>query len=357
VCFTYLMANEITMTMTTPLTAPDFVSQLAESVAKARTLEELVRPLLELLQAVTGLESTYLTTIDTSAGYQYILFSRNTSRLDIPEGLSVPWEGTLCKRALEEGRPYTDDVANCWADSGPARELGIATYASTPVRLEDGTLYGTLCAASGERRPLADGAEQVLQMFSRLIGQQIERERMLQALQQANDTLAVSAMTDSTTKLPNRRALMDELRRRLVGHAPDGNALVVAFIDLDQFKSINDVHGHDAGDRFLAAIAGRMQGAVRSGDFVARLGGDEFVVLSSPGHGDALAVADALRKRLQEATTGRFHLGDLTLDYAGPSIGSIVSMTGDAEPEALLAQADAAMYEVKRERKQARPGR
>lgn len=340
-----------------PIHPPDFVGRLAESVAKARTLEELVRPLLELLQTVTGLESTYLTTIDTAAGYQYILYSKNTSRLDIPEGLSVPWEGTLCKRALEEGRPYTDDVANCWADSGPARELGIATYASTPVQLEDGTLYGTLCAASGNRKPLADGADQVLQMFSRLIGQQIERERMLQALQRANDTLAVSALTDTTTKLPNRRALMEELRRRLDGHGPEGRALVVAFVDLDQFKSINDTHGHDAGDRFLAAIGGRMQGAVRSDDFVARLGGDEFVVLSSPAHTAALAVAEGLRDRLQAATTGRFHLGELTLDYAGPSIGSIVSMAGDVEPEALLAQADAAMYEIKRERRLSQPAR
>ena len=337
---------------TSTLPSPDFVGRLAESVAKARTLEELVRPLLELLQTVTGLESTYLTTIDSSAGYQYILFSRNTSRLEIPEGLSVPWEGTLCKRALEEGKPYTDDVANCWADSAPAQALGIATYASTPVRLEDGTLYGTLCAASGERRPLVDGAAQVLEMFSRLIGQQIERERMLQALQLANDTLAVSALTDATTTLPNRRALMDELRRRLDGHGPEGHALVVAFIDLDQFKAINDVHGHDAGDRFLHAIGGRMRGAVRGNDFVGRLGGDEFVVLSSPAHAEALAVADTLRKRLQEATSGRFHLGELTLDYPGPSIGSIVSLSGDVEPEVLLAQADAAMYEVKRERRQ-----
>ena len=87
-------------------------------------------------------------------------------------------------------------------------------------------------------------------------------------------------------------------------------------------------------------------------DIVARLGGDEFVVLSSPSHGDALVVAEVLRKRLQEATTGRFHLGEVTLDYTGPSIGTIVSMSGEVEPEDLIARADAAMYEIKRERKQ-----
>src|ERR1051325_3356646 len=177
----------------------DFVSVLADSVTGAQSLEELVRPLLELLQAVTGLESTYLTRIDTTAGGQHVVYARNTLRLQIPEGLEVPWEGTLCKRALEEGRLYTDDVANCWADSEAAMALGIATYTSTPVRIEDGTLYGTLCAASGERKPLADGAEKILYMFSRLIGQQIERERLVHALRQANDSLAVSALTDTTT--------------------------------------------------------------------------------------------------------------------------------------------------------------
>ena len=348
-----LQPKHLTM-MTTPLhNAPtvDFMGMLANSVAHARTLEELVRPLLELLQAVTGLESTYLTTIDVDAGVQYILFARNTQRLQIPEGLSVPWEGTLCKRAFEEGLPYTDDVANCWSDSAPARALGIATYASTAVRTDDGTLFGTLCAASDERKPLADGAEQVLQMFSRLIAQQVERERLVQALRQANDTLAVSALTDATTQLPNRRALMNEMGHRMAALEKGNQALIVAFIDLDHFKAINDQYGHDAGDRFLIAIGSRLQGALRAGDFAARLGGDEFVVLASPLRVDATGTAVALQGRLQAATTGRFNLDGQVIDYAGPSIGVTVAMVDSQNPEALLAHADAAMYVVKRARK------
>lgn len=329
----------------------DFVGRLAESVTQARTLEELVRPLLELLQAVTGLESTYLTTIDLEAGAQYILYARNTHRLQIPEGLSVPWEGTLCKRALEENRAYTDDVAQCWADSAPARALGIATYASTPVRMEDGSLYGTLCAASDERKPLADGAEQVLQMFARLISQQIEREQLVHALRQANDTLAVSALMDATTHLPNRRALMAELDRRQSALALGDRALVVAFIDLDGFKAINDQYGHEAGDQFLRAIGGRLQGAMRIDDFVARIGGDEFVALSSPPRTEAEAVGKTIQDRLLTATTGRFHFGGTVIEYAGPSIGITAALTDALDSEALLAQADAAMYAVKRQRK------
>jgi diguanylate cyclase len=331
----------------------DFMGALANSVSHARTLEELVRPLLELLQAVTGLESTYLTTIDEDAGVQHVLFARNTQRLQIPEGLSVPWEGTLCKRALEEGRPYTDDVANCWSDSAPARALGIATYASTAVRTDDGSLFGTLCAASDERKPLTDGAEQVFHMFSRLIAQQVDRERLVHALRQANDALAVTALTDATTQLPNRRALMDEMARRLDAPETENQALIVAFIDLDKFKAINDQFGHDAGDRLLMAIGGRLQRALRLGDFAARLGGDEFVVLASGLRADAADTAVALEARLQAATTGRFNLDGRVIEYAGPSIGVIVATALTRDPEALLAQADAAMYVAKRARKDA----
>lgn len=330
-----------------------FVDLLADSVNGAQSLEDLVRPLLELLQAVTGLESTYLTRIDTAAGFQYVVYARNTRKLQIPEGLEVPWEGTLCKRALEEGRLYTDDVANCWADSEAARALGIATYTSTPVRIEDGMLFGTLCAASDERKPLADGAEKILHMFSRLIGQQIERERLMHALRQANDSLAISALTDATTHLPNRRALMEDMRRRLASLEREGGALTVAFVDLDRFKAINDGYGHEVGDQFLAAIGGRLHGALRAGDFVARLGGDEFVVLSHvPQGNDADAAATAMRDRLRTATTGRFSLAGATIDYAGPSIGMVVTAHDARDPETLLAQADAAMYADKRQRKQ-----
>ena len=343
----------MTTTAQSNLTGFNLMGMLASSMAQARSLEELVRPMLELLGAVTGLESTYLTTIDDGAGVQHVLFARNTRRLQIPEGISVPWGDTLCKRALEEGRLYTDDVVNCWGDSSAARELGIATYASTAVRTDDGNLYGTLCAASDERKPLAEGAEQVLKMFSRLIAQEVERERLMQALRSANDMLAVSALTDATTQLPNRRALMEEMNRRLASTGADDQALIVAFIDLDHFKAINDRYGHDVGDRFLVAMGGRLQGALRTGDFAARLGGDEFVVLVSVPNSNAVAMATALESKLQAAGTGRFHLDGQVLDYAGPSIGIAMTAPDVRDPEKLLAQADAAMYVVKRARKEA----
>lgn len=164
----------------TTATLDPILDRLAEALSDSDDLESLVRPLLELLEAVTGLESTYLTTIDTANNVQRILFARNTREMTIPEGLAVPWGDTLCKRALDEGRAYTDDVDNCWGDSNAARELGIKTYLSEPVRVAAGELYGTLCAASGSKVEVPPQKRRILVMFARMIARQIERERLLQ---------------------------------------------------------------------------------------------------------------------------------------------------------------------------------
>lgn len=330
------------------------VLELANTVTEARTLEQLVRPLLGLLEEVTGLESTYLTRIDDTVGLQHVLYSSNSRHLQIPEGLDVPWDDTLCKRALDEGRTYTDDVAGCWGDSDAARALGIATYASTPVRTSDGAVYGTLCAASDQRRPMATGGDRVMQLFAQLIGQHVDREHAMQQLRRANDALAVSALTDSVTGLPNRRALMEELERRLARRDREPSALLVAFVDLDGFKAINDLHGHEAGDQFLRQIGTALKYTARADDFSARLGGDEFVVLANAPAEDGTIAIDALRERLQQATTKRFALNEtLSIDYAGPSIGVILA-AAHARADEVLSQADAAMYAIKRARKSSR---
>jgi diguanylate cyclase len=254
--------------------------------------------------------------------------------------------------ALEERCSYTDNVAQRWGDSVAAQELGISTYASKAVRTNDGVLYGTLCAASDESRPMADGAEQMLQMFSTLIAERVERERLVLALVKANEVPSVNAMTDATTQLPNRRALMREMDKRLSLTVRGDPALIVAFIDLDKFKAVNDLYGHDTGDQLLVAIGARIQGVIRLGDFVARLGGDEFVVLATASISAAEATAEVLKTKLQAACSGKFQFDDQVIDYEGPSTGVIVAQKDAHDSAKPLAQADAAMYESKRLRSQ-----
>ena len=117
----------------------DFIlSRISETLASENSLEGLVRKLLETLEIVTEMDSTYLTKVEVEQGKQLILFSRNSKEMQIPEGMSVPWGDTLCKRAMDEGCLYTNDVAGRWGDSAAAKALGVRTYVSTPVQLEIG---------------------------------------------------------------------------------------------------------------------------------------------------------------------------------------------------------------------------
>ena len=328
----------------------EILAQLSQSVSAARSVEELTRPLLEMLEAVTGLESTYLTFIDEAQGVQHVLYARNSSTMQIPEGLTVPWHDTLCKRALDEGRTFTDDVAGCWGDSQAARELNIRTYVSTPVRMGDGTLYGTLCAASASSHARTPEGERILTLFAYLIGQQVEREQLIQKLLSANQQLATVAATDPLTGLPNRRALVEALERMFAHGLRQQMGVQIAFIDLDGFKAINDTHGHEVGDQFLIAITQRLQGLLRAEDMAARLGGDEFVVASLSAHtGQAAEAAqEALAQRIAQATQGHFDLPGATLDYTGPSVG-VVTIAPDRNHrvEDALRLADQTMYRVK----------
>lgn len=332
------------------------LERLSTSVTAARTVEELTRPLLELLESITGLESTYLTLVDLQQGVQKILYARNTSRLEIPEGLTVQWEDTLCKRALDSNQPFTNEVGVLWGDSDAARQLGIQTYMSTPVQMRDGALYGTLCAASADQHPLQPEAQRLLALFATLIAHQIEREQLVAQLLEANDRLTTYATTDPLTTLANRRALLEALARLLSQGRRQGFWVLVAFVDLDGFKAINDRHGHNVGDQFLVELSARMKQALRSEDFAARLGGDEFVVIGQ-GPSEAQQVEEARQKfeaRVFGSTVGGIPLTDLVINYGGASVGVLAVEPGHHEAERVLQGADALMYETKTARRAAR---
>ena len=327
---------------------------LSVQVTAARDLESLTRPLLEMLETVTGLESTYLTQIDLEQSAQHILYARNSAALQIPEGVSVDWSDTLCRRALDEGRLYAADVADHWGDSAAARAMGIRTYMSSPVRTSSGSLYGTLCGASAEHKPLVTGSEHLIAFFARLIAEHVEREQLLQQLQQANNELSRQALSDPLTGLPNRRALMLELHRLFSLLKRTGHPLLISFIDLDGFKAINDTHGHDAGDLLLQTMAQQLAGALRSGDLLARVGGDEFVAVGMgplSGEETVEAAVHCFQRRLFAQSQVQLPLASQVLNYPGASVGVVAVDPASISIDDALRQADACMYAVKRQRR------
>ncbi len=163
----------------------------------------------------------------------------------------------------------------------------------------------------------------------------------------AEDRLAHQALHDSLTGLVNRGVLLDRLGRVLLAPRPDGSLVAVLFLDLDQFKWVNDSRSHATGDRLLVRVAAALEGALRPGDTLARFGGDEFVVLCERvrDEEDVLAVVDALAGALELP----FPLGDdgdAVLVTASIGIATGRPGTG-ADPEHLVRDADIAMYRAK----------
>lgn len=319
------------------------------------SLEDLVRHLLSMLELVTNMESSYLTRIESEGALQRVLFARNTKTMQIPEGLAVPWGDTLCKRALDEQCYFTNEVSTRWGDSAAASALNIETYASTPIVLADGSLYGTLCAASASKHILTGQGEQVLKLFSQLIAQQIQNERLLKDLQEANRALTTASLTDELTGLANRRAIFDRLDHLFAAGRQGSRHILLIFADLDGFKNINDIYGHETGDEFLCAVARRLKENLRSDELLGRMGGDEFIVAAiGPKAGEAAhRAAGRLRQRLGTVLSGVYQLSGCNIDYTGPSLGAIAIHPATATPESALKEADTVMYLDKKRRKNA----
>lgn len=336
------------------MTTDSVLERIVDIVTDGEDFEAVVRPFLRIIESLTGLESTYLTTLDRERGVQTILFSHNTAGLDVPEGLQVDWDDSLCRRAIEEGRAYMADVPARWGDSMAAREFGITTYMGVPIRVGDGQLHGTLCAASQSRIRVARELRKLLDLFGHIIAWQIEREQLLERLRRENLEYEGHALTDPLTGVPNRRAIKRELQRMLSDSERSGATVYVAFIDLDGFKAINDRHGHDAGDRFLIAVARALSAGLREGDFLGRYGGDEFIVFGTDYGGDAADNRCLFQARLAGLTAGAFPLESVTIEYPGASVGVIGANHQSGTCDEVIAQADAAMYRVKQARRAAR---
>lgn len=154
------------------------------------------------------------------------------------------------------------------------------------------------------------------------------------------------AMHDALTDLPNRRLLAENLER-MVHQARRGRPGALMVIDIDNFKVVNDSFGHAAGDQLLEQLAKFIVGSLRPGDFVARFGGDEFAALiEGSGFDDVVGTAERLREELEAF---RFRFGGHEIGV-GASIG-ITPVSGAADAETLMVQADSALYAAKEQGK------
>jgi diguanylate cyclase (GGDEF)-like protein len=256
-------------------------------------------------------------------GQLVVMNNRFREMLNLPDGII-------------DGHPGATDVVEACIAAGSitaaSAKVILAEIANSEAR---GIITTDPDAARGRSlswtfQPMADGGAVVL------VEDVTERRN-------AEARISHLARYDELTGLPNRVNFRDEIERLLTMPHEEGQLSALLFIDLDQFKQVNDTLGHPCGDQLLCAVAGRLREMLRPEDFVARFGGDEFVVFQQniKSSDDAAVLARRIVDHLSERYKIDHHLVEI-----GASIG--IAMTSqDASADTLLKNADMALYRAK----------
>jgi diguanylate cyclase (GGDEF)-like protein/PAS domain S-box-containing protein len=231
------------------------------------------------------------------------------------DGTPLTVENTPSRRAFRTGVPQRDTIVRFEHPDGA--ELWVSVSSHPLIREGESTPYGVVSA------------------FSDIT----ERRR-------AQEQIAFLAYHDSLTKLPNRALLDEHLALALARARRGGGAVALLYVDLDDFKAVNDSLGHAAGDELLRRIAVRLRGVVRSTDLLARQGGDEFLILLTDLERNPRLSAEAAAKQVEAALLEPFSIADAEFEI-GSSIGISIYPDDAQDADTLLRHADAAMYEVK----------
>ncbi len=257
-------------------------------------------------------------------------FGHAIDRMPVAIGMGACGTAAARREEVVVADVLTDPLTAAFRDL--AREHQFRSTWSHPLVDRDGQILGTFAVHTPAPHDPGYDQRRLVRGAGRLAALAIERRRYEEAL-----TLA--ALVDPLTALPNRAGFLDWLRRALDGGAHDA---AVLFLDLDQFKRVNDTLGHPAGDRLLREAAKRLQSVLAEGDVLSRFGGDEFIVLIRDATVRYLgAVAEDLLGALAEP----FVLEGREFFLSG-SIGVALAYEG-AEPFDLIRDADVAMYEAK----------
>jgi diguanylate cyclase (GGDEF)-like protein/PAS domain S-box-containing protein len=228
--------------------------------------------------------------------------------------------------------PLTEDYR------GLATQYGLRSCWSRPILSHQGAVLGTFATYAKDVREPTDAEALLVDVATRIAGIAIERK-------QAEDRIHFMANHDALTGLPNRVLLNDRLSQAVLYAQRYDRWVTVLFVDLDNFKFINDSLGHNAGDELLKTIAGRMVNCVRATDTVVRLGGDEFVIVLFDQPKNADVISETVQKiQAMIAEPVRLEGHDLRVSS---SLGVATYPDDGIDVDTLLANADAAMYRAK----------
>lgn len=319
-------------------------SALLEMIARNEPLEAILEALVLLIEAelegVTG--SVLLLDRDGTRLHHGAAPNMPSAYSRMIDGIPIGPKVGSCGTAAWRGKTViVCDVLSdpLWEDfRGVAAEFGFRSCWSTPILTSQNNVLGTFALYSDTVREPNERELEMVAVATHIAGIAIERKRV-------DERIYFMAHHDDLTGLPNRAFLKERMAKTLFQAGRNNRKVTVAYIDLDNFKDINDTHGHATGDEVLKEIAARMANCVRASDMVVRLGGDEFLVVLVHQSSHDAGIQRRLRE-LQKALTRPVSLANMEL-LVTSSIGVAAFPSAGSTPEELLANADQAMYRAK----------
>ena len=316
--------------------------ELSLSLAEIGTTDEMAQRLASAVPAVVDCDQVIIALHDPDARLARIAAARGFGDLADRDlvGVVVPLNTAPAQR--EEVRLLTHDTELSDAER---RILGrAAALAAVPLHA-GGEVLGWVAVVVRDRPERLAGEGHLGERLRGLAGQAATAMRNARLV----DQIRFQAEHDPLTGLANQRLLAIHADQAIVRAQRDGARVGLLFLDLDDFKDVNDTLGHAEGDRLLQLVTERLQGALRESDTVARFGGDEFVVLLPAVTDDGAAVAAKIELALKE----RFVVAERPV-HVTASVGRAVYPDDGADFGELLKQADIRMYQAKIQRRQSR---
>lgn len=322
----------------------DGQAHILEMIAMSALLEDVLDRLMRLVESqLTGIFGSVLLLDKDGSHLRHggapSLAKEYTTAVD---GIAIGPKVGSCGTAVYRREPViVADIMQdpLWEDyRHVVAPFGYRSCWSTPILSHQGAVLGVFAMYSMTVREPTEAETRLIDFTTRIAGIAIERKL-------AEDQIHFMANHDVLTGLPNRALLEDRLSQALLYAQRYERWVTVVFIDLDNFKLVNDTLGHNAGDVLLKTVANRMVECVRSTDTVVRLGGDEFVIVLFDQPTDVDLISETLQK-IRSAIAEPVHLGRHRL-RATASIGIANYPKDGTGPDQLLANADAAMYRAK----------
>jgi len=246
--------------------------------------------------------------------------------------------------AVREKRPVIhNDFASLENRKGMPEGHAEVTREIVVPTMRDGKVVAVLGVGNKESEYSKEDVE-LVDFIADLVYSIVEKKIADERIFTLNDKLERLAMTDELTELPNRRAFFNQAKKEVARSKRHGLPCALLLLDLDGFKAVNDLYGHDSGDAALKRVSGVLRTGVRETDLAARFGGEEFtVLLPQTGMEEAYALADRLRKGIEDACA---ETAEDPLRVTA-SIGIAILEDGVDDVNAFIKRADEAMYNAK----------